>query len=181
MTARRKWLQTALRAQQALTTDHAQSHLQAREAHKLSQRAHAIAAGAQEAGLAQWLQHRCRSPSAAQWDALHLGFHNFLEGRTEAAGQTLASCRARLDDVAVDLQRSHAVQRTLERLAEQADAFQQRESRARELRLQQEAWLLARTAGVQTPQPAAQGQAMSALQGGPTPALPINATPKLGD
>ena len=144
MTVRNKWLPAALRAQQALTLDHALRHQQAGEALELSRLTHAGAARALEAGTVQWLQQRRCSPSDLEWDALHLGFHRFLAGRTEAAVKAHETCRSRHDDATRGLQRSHVVLQSLQRLAERALEAQRREANAREAHLQQEAWLLAR-------------------------------------
>jgi hypothetical protein len=146
MKKRGTWLQTAVRAHQAQTFDHMQRAQQARDelyqAEQLANRSDQALISLSES----WAGWRREAASSMELDEAYRRFHGFLHGKAATAGEARQACQGRVDAVETDLQQSHAVQRTLEKVSRQAAERRRREARDKETQDAAEAWLLGRFA-----------------------------------
>ncbi|WP_457447635.1 hypothetical protein [Roseateles sp. P5_E4] len=146
MKKRGTWLQTAVRARQAQTFDHMQRAQQARD--ELYQ-AEQLAIRSDQALISlseSWAGWRREVASSMELDSAYRRFHGFLHDKATTAGEAQQACQGRVDAVETDLQQSHAVQRTLEKVSRQAAERRWREARDKETQDAAEAWLLGRFA-----------------------------------
>lgn len=144
MKKRGTWLQAAVRAYQAQTFDHV---LRAQRARDDLLAAEQLAGRTDEAlhSLSEsWAGLRRDAAGSAELDDAYRLFHGFLAGEAREAVEAHQARQVDMDVVALDLQKSHAVQRTLERVARQAAEQRRREMRDKETQDAAEAWLLRR-------------------------------------
>jgi len=146
MKARKTWLHAAVRAHQVKTLDHIQRTRHAwDELHAAEQRRVRASVNLESMGEA-WASQRQAEPSSQEIDAAYLRFHGFLSDEEARARDAQQVCRELVDAAVADLQRSHAAQRTLEKVAKKKAEKFRHSVKTAELQANEEAWLLGRIA-----------------------------------
>lgn len=170
MKTRRTWLQTAIRAHQAQTFDHMQRARHAwdelYEAEQLAKRSAQDLSALGES----WANQRRLAISGAELESVYQRFHGFLQHNTAQADQAQQARQMHADAVEMDLRRSHAMQSTLEKVAQRAAEKRRRESRAKETQDAAESWLLGRVSRPPAVPRARTGDATTATPGAPATA-----------
>jgi len=136
------WLQAAVRAHQAQTFDHLQRAQQARDELSAAEQLASRSSQALHTLSQSWAGRRRDASLSLELDGVYRLFHGFLRDKAEVAGESQRACQARMEVAMTDLQKTHAVQRTLEKVAQQAAAQRRREAWDKETQGAAEAWLL---------------------------------------
>ncbi|WP_457391251.1 hypothetical protein [Roseateles sp. P5_E1] len=147
MKSRKTWLHTAVRAHQAKTLDHLQRTRHAWDELFEAEQLRDSAMGDLKSLRQDWANRRHAAASSREIDAVYLRFHGFLSDEAVKAEHAQQACREQVDAAVAELKQSHAVQRTLEKIARQSAEQLRRSARATELQSNAEAWLLGRIAG----------------------------------
>lgn len=146
MTSRKKWLHAAVRAHQAKTLDQLRRTQQAWDELFEAQRIKAIAAQDLSSLRRDWASRRHAEPSSQPLDAVYVHFHGFLSDRAARAERVNDARCEQVDAAIVELRQSHAVQRTLEKVARQTAVHLRHSAKVKEIQANAEAWLLGQVA-----------------------------------
>lgn len=138
-----RWLDTALRAQQARTLDHHYRvhDTQATHAQALQQETEALQS--LQALAASWRGGRDGGQLTQDLDGLYRRYHALLSVQADSAGQARAVQEQALDAALQQLRQSHALQQGLDRTLQRRDRRQAQLAQARERNVAGEHWLLA--------------------------------------
>lgn len=147
------WLHTAVRAHQAKTLDHMQRTRHAWDELFEAEQLRDGARGSLESLHQDWVKQRRAASSSRELEAVYLRFHGFLNDQAVRAEQAQQARREEVDAAVAELKQSHAVQRTLEKVAQQTAEQLRRRARAHELQSNAEAWLLGRLANAAAGEP----------------------------
>jgi len=143
MKARRgRWLDTALRAQEARTLDRHDRVVETSAACDHAARHEAAAQQELQALVSSWREVRSAARSTTHLDTLYRRFHAQLHIEAVDAAQAHADGQRALDAALVQLRQSHAMQQALGRTVERRDRRDARDEQARARGLAVEAWLL---------------------------------------
>lgn len=138
-----KWLDTALRAQQAKTLDHHYRVHDTTTAHEQAAQRESDALHGLQALASSWRKGRDAARLTKDLDGLYQRFH--AQMRVEATDATHARVEHQqaLDAALVHLRQSYALQQALGRTVERRDRLAAKDAQAREHGTSNEAWMLA--------------------------------------
>ncbi len=142
MKPRKTWLHTAVRAHQAKTLDQLQRTRQAMEELFKAEQLRHSAVGDLQSLSRDWAIQRHAAPSGREIDAVYRRFHGFLCSEASRAEAAQKTCREQVDVAVAELKQSHAMQRTLEKVAKQTTEQERCSARSNELLSNAQAWLL---------------------------------------
>lgn len=146
MKSRKTWLHTAVRAHQAKTLDQMERTREAWDELFDAEQAQQQSSRRLDALSQDWGNQRRVATGGQQIDAMYLRFHEFLSEEAVRAERAQVACQQQADAAVAELTQVHAVQRTLEKVAQHKKEQVRRAATAQELQSNAEAWLLGRIA-----------------------------------
>lgn len=151
MKTKTRWLDTALRAQQARTLQH---HQRAHESRLAQQEA--VAREAQALNMlhklaTDWRQSRDLALLTRQVDGMYQRFHAHLQGEAADALQARIARQQAHDADMAELRQSHAIQQALDRVVQRRDKQVAAAALAVERTVSSEGWMLHRASMKDSP------------------------------
>lgn len=138
-----KWLDTALRAQQAWTLDHRYRVHETLASHEQAELQEATALQKLQALASSWRRGRDTGQLTQDLDRLYQRFHALLGTQAVDAARLRAEHQQLLDAALQQLRYSYAQQQGLDRTVQRRDRRLARDTQAKERGSAGEAWLLA--------------------------------------
>lgn len=140
------WMQAAIRAHHVVTMERTHKVQVALEELQSAQVIAARSAASLTDLVDAWTYRRRAATSDHSFEAGYLRFHGFLQQAFSHAIDARQSCSSHADAAIAELKSSHAILRTLERLAHEATAAERRATHRLEFQNAIDAWLLGRLA-----------------------------------
>lgn len=140
---RARWLDTALRAQQAKTLDHRYRVHETQAAQEVAALRESQALHSLRALAASWRKGRDTALLAKDLDHLYQRFHAQLNDDAVDAAQASSAHQQALDEALNQLRQSHALQQALSRTVEHRDRRIAKAAQVQERGVANEAWVLA--------------------------------------
>lgn len=138
-----RWLDTALRAQQARTLDQHYRVHETEATHRQAQQQESAAVRDLHALASSWRQGRDAAQLSQNLDGLYQRFHAHLHVEAAQATQARASHQLALDAALLHLRQSHALQQGLDRTIQRRDQRSAKDALAKERSSATETWMLA--------------------------------------
>jgi len=138
-----RWLDTALRAQQARTLDHHYRVHETEATHRQAQQLESAAVQDLHALALSWRQGRDAAQLSHGLDGLYQRFHAHLYVEAAVATQALASHQLALDEALLHLRQSYALQQGLDRTIQRREQRSAKDVLAKERSSATETWMLA--------------------------------------
>jgi hypothetical protein len=138
-----RWLDTALRAQQARTLDQRYRVHETEATHRQAQEHESAAVQELHALALSWRQGRGDVQHSQSLDGLYQRFHAHLHAEAAEATQARASHQLAFEAALSHLRQSHALQQGLDRTIQRRDQRSTKDALAKERSSATETWMLA--------------------------------------
>jgi len=138
-----RWLDTALRAQQARTLDHHYRVHETQASHAQAAQQESDARQSLHSLASSWRKGRDEAKLTQDLDGLYRLFHAQLHVEADGAAQTRVAHQQALDAALLHLRQSHALQQGLDKTIQRRNRRVAKDAQAAERNTASETWMLA--------------------------------------